>query len=210
MAESPAHTIKHRARAGENRSRRGSEGTSTRRARRGGRSLNRAGCIRKYGIRMASDQANRPHHQNQNDRQHYSILGDVLALVVPPQLAKKMSHVCTPVFYTARFYPKALVTNSEQMQSGPSRAKMRMGDRCPSRDEIGPRGVSLLRKRTNSSPRRARARGERRDARAMDSGKWSFCKAEVHRILLGSPICRRIFNLPEVVRRTVELQPQQP
>jgi hypothetical protein len=28
--------------------------------------------------------------------------------------------------------------------------------------------------------------------------------------LSGSPICRRIFNLPEIVRGTVELQPQQP
>ena len=42
---------------------------------------------------VASDQAYRTNDQYQNNGQHHRIFGDVLALVMPPQVAKKMSHL---------------------------------------------------------------------------------------------------------------------
>jgi hypothetical protein len=54
--------------------------------------MNRTGYIRKHVVRVASDQANGPDHQYQNYGQHHRILGDVLALVFPPQFSQKMSH----------------------------------------------------------------------------------------------------------------------
>ena len=45
---------------------------------------------------MASHQPNRTNHHYQDYGQHYRILGDVLALVVP-QLAQKMTHIRAPV-----------------------------------------------------------------------------------------------------------------
>jgi hypothetical protein len=51
-----------------------------------GRLLKGTGCCRKRVVRIASDQANRANHQYQNNGQHNRVLGDVLALVVPPQL----------------------------------------------------------------------------------------------------------------------------
>ena len=44
---------------------------------------------------MASHQANRTNHHYQDYGQHYRILGDVLALIVPPQLAKQVIQVRT-------------------------------------------------------------------------------------------------------------------
>jgi hypothetical protein len=57
-----------------------------------GASLNRTGYIRKYSVRVASDQTDRTDHQNENNGQHNRVLGDVLALIVPPQL-KRICHV---------------------------------------------------------------------------------------------------------------------
>ena len=53
---------------------------------------------------MASDQANRTNYQHQNHGQHYRVLSDILSLVVPPQPAKKMTHVCAPFSTPRQFY----------------------------------------------------------------------------------------------------------
>jgi hypothetical protein len=57
--------------------------------------LNRAGCGGKGVVGIASDQPDCPHHQDENNGQHYCIFSDVLAVVAPTELAKKMSHVHT-------------------------------------------------------------------------------------------------------------------
>jgi len=77
--------------------------TSVRFSLNSGGSLKSTGSCRKYVVRVASDQSDRPNDQHQNDGQHYRILGDVLAFVVPPHLAQKMSHVRT-FLHTAQFY----------------------------------------------------------------------------------------------------------
>ena len=66
--------------------------------------MNRTGCIRKYVVRVATDQAYRTNHQHQNNGQHYRILGDVLALLVRPQLAKKPIHVRASVLSDSSSY----------------------------------------------------------------------------------------------------------
>ena len=67
--------------------------------------LNRAGDGRKCIVGVASDQANRAHHQHQDDGQHDRIFSDVLALVALTELANEVLHVrtsahgedCTPI-----------------------------------------------------------------------------------------------------------------
>jgi len=61
-------------------------------------SLKGTGCGRKYVVRIASDQANRAHHHYQNNGEHYRILSDVLALFVPPQLAKQELMFAPPCY----------------------------------------------------------------------------------------------------------------
>jgi hypothetical protein len=57
--------------------------------------LNRAGYRRKCVVGIASDQANRAYHQHQDDGQHDGILGDILAIIAPTELANQIPHVRT-------------------------------------------------------------------------------------------------------------------
>jgi hypothetical protein len=56
-----------------------------------------ASCLRKDVVRLAADQPDRSHHDYQNHRQHHSVLGDVLPLIVQPHVLQKFFHVRSPI-----------------------------------------------------------------------------------------------------------------
>ena len=43
-------------------------------------------------VGIAADEANRGHHQHQNDRKHHRVFGDILALFVDPELFEEVRH----------------------------------------------------------------------------------------------------------------------
>ena len=55
-----------------------------------------ASCLREDVVRLRADQPDRSHHDYQNHRQHHSVLGDVLSLIVGPHILQKLFHVLSP------------------------------------------------------------------------------------------------------------------
>ena len=56
------------------------------------RLLNRAANLRKDIVRVRPDQTDRSHDNDQNDGQHHRVLGDVLTLLVIPELLQTVCH----------------------------------------------------------------------------------------------------------------------
>src|SRR5271169_5148387 len=57
---------------------------------------NRTGNLGKYVVGVSANQADGANHDHQNDSQHHGIFSNVLAFVVRPQYAKKISHLSPP------------------------------------------------------------------------------------------------------------------
>jgi len=49
----------------------------------------------KNTLLLDADQANGNDHRHQDDREHYGIFGDILALFAQTQLPEEMTHSCT-------------------------------------------------------------------------------------------------------------------
>ena len=59
---------------------------------------NCAGCLRENVIRLRADQPDRAHHDDQDHSQHHCVLGNVLSLIVGPQVLQKFLHGRSPNF----------------------------------------------------------------------------------------------------------------
>jgi hypothetical protein len=57
------------------------------------RLLNRTRRAREHVVRVRSDQPNRSHHQNQNNRKHDGIFGDVLPFIPTPKFSNQFGHL---------------------------------------------------------------------------------------------------------------------
>lgn len=57
---------------------------------------NSAGCLRENVVRLRADQPDRAHHDDQDHSQHHCVLGNVLSLIVGPQVLQKFLHGRSP------------------------------------------------------------------------------------------------------------------
>jgi hypothetical protein len=66
--------------------------------------LNRTGRIREHVIGIRSDQPDRAYDKNQNYREHYGILGDILPFIFRPQSHQSIGHLILLSLRKTRVY----------------------------------------------------------------------------------------------------------